>query len=602
MLGFLHDKLNTDYNHLLWSFLLVILLINGAFAQSEIQTSKDYRALNLQLEEARLKNSHEDLAQAYLELAEYEESQLFDSQKSFDNYTNSLTYYKLIGDTIRINKIQEKIAERQSSAGLYIEAKTNYDNLLKYYKSKDDKKSELRILSLLIDLTKMRGDLEGQATYMNQAFRLNKEVNDSVYQINFLLDKSDYYKSFGELDSAIMTSLRAFYLSNDLAHKEYKSESLYNIGFINFLQNDFERAIKYLKSSLDFRAITPYDEGRRDIYNQLSACYNSGEDYENALLYKERYSALNDSILNKDRLESINKLQIRYQTLEKNKNIQQLENEKKYAQERNSRQRTAVYVLLAASLILLVLIYYIIQFYRQRINTSTIINEKNEEIAAQRIRELEDSVKIGSMKSMIEGEEKERERVAKDLHDSLGGLLSAIKLQFDSVRAKRADLKGVKEYNKANKLLDVAVTEVRTISQNMQPSALNKLGLVAAIRDLISRFDDEHYPEIDFQHYDVPDNLDPSVSLSIYRIIQELVNNSIKHARAEEILLQINVESNELVIQFEDDGLGFDNKKVVRGMGLDNINSRVKYLKGEMEMDSQPGHGTSYLIRLHIEV
>lgn len=203
------------------------------------------------------------------------------------------------------------------------------------------------------------------------------------------------------------------------------------------------------------------------------------------------------------------------------------------------------------------------------------------------------------MQSMLEGQENERERISKDLHDSLGGLLSTIKLQFDSVKSKMEEVGSLREYNSANKMLDTAVAEVRSISQNLQPGSLMKLGLVPALKDLFNRFDEEIYPEVDFQYYNIPEKIPNMVSLSIYRVIQELLHNAMKHAKANEILIQINTEEDELVIQFEDDGVGYDKNTIrSKGMGLENIQSRINYLKGQLSTHSVVGEGTSTLIRV----
>ncbi|MBL0025581.1 MAG: ATP-binding protein [Saprospiraceae bacterium] len=157
----------------------------------------------------------------------------------------------------------------------------------------------------------------------------------------------------------------------------------------------------------------------------------------------------------------------------------------------------------------------------------------------------------------------------------------------------------MKEYNQAHKLLDTAVEEVRTISRNLQPGSLHDLGLISAIRDLINRFEGENYPDIDFQHYEMPVKMDKMISLSVYRIIQELVTNSLKHAHATEVLIQLNMEDDELVIQYEDDGIGFDQSNLKRkGMGLENIKSRVNYMHGNLTMESKNGEGMSVLIRI----
>ncbi|MBP8213141.1 MAG: ATP-binding protein, partial [Saprospiraceae bacterium] len=165
--------------------------------------------------------------------------------------------------------------------------------------------------------------------------------------------------------------------------------------------------------------------------------------------------------------------------------------------------------------------------------------------------------------------------------------------------SKNSELQHQKEYNQAYQLLDTAVDEVRTISRDLQPGSLQNLGLVPAIKDLINRFEAENYPDIDFQYYEMPDKIDKMISLSVYRIVQELLTNSLKHAQATEILIQINTEEDELVIQYEDDGIGFDQSNLKRkGMGLENIRSRVNYMHGSISIESENAMGMAVMIRI----
>jgi signal transduction histidine kinase len=298
-------------------------------------------------------------------------------------------------------------------------------------------------------------------------------------------------------------------------------------------------------------------------------------------------------------MSSINDLSIKHQAGEKEKDIRLLEIENRSVLQRILLTKSALYFVGIGCLALLIALYYVIRFYTQRIKVEKIINDQQHEIDLQKIRELEDNIKISSMQSMIVGQEKERERIATDLHDSLGGLLSAVKLQFDHVKTKLNGQENIIQYQKATSLLDTAVEEVRNISRNLQPGALKDLGLVSAIKDLINRFDGENYPEIFFQYYNLDERLDDMTSLSIYRIIQELINNTIKHAEANEILIQLIKEGQEIVIEYEDDGKGIDiSRQKRKGMGLDNINSRVNYLKGTISINSSTGEGVSYLIRI----
>ncbi len=575
----------------------MLLYISDVSAQSK----EAYQELNDELSRARKLMDHQQLGDAYYNLAWHEETQRYDYAKAFDHYNNSLTYFKLLNDTLKIKEVEQRIAFRFKEAELYSDAIDIYEELLIYYQSKGDTLKMINIFSELASVYKERGDLDQQQVYLSAAIELNLGIRDTSAHIQFLREDIKRLIQLNTLDSAIRTAFKAFEFSNQIESSDLKAQTLFDIAYVNKLQGNYQRAIKYFKNGEALLSSRDYDKNRLRFYQELSDCYALVSDYQQAYEYNQRYSALNDSILDKDRQEALNNANIRYQINEKNKDILNLEREKKFVEDRNSQQRTVLYFLMFGLGLVLLLLYYSIRFYTQKIKTEGIITEQKGELDAQRIRELEDKVKISSMQSMLEGQEKERERVAKDLHDSLGGLLSTIKLQFDSVRAKREDIADIKEYKKANSLLDTAVEEIRTISQNMQPGALSKLGLIPAITDMINRFDNEKYPDIDFQFYDIPKSLAPTVALSIYRIVQELLHNSIKHAKASEILIQLNKDGDELVLQYEDDGVGFDPKNIrSKGMGLSNIQSRVHYMKGNLEVDTVLGEGTSYLINVSI--
>jgi signal transduction histidine kinase len=240
--------------------------------------------------------------------------------------------------------------------------------------------------------------------------------------------------------------------------------------------------------------------------------------------------------------------------------------------------------------------YIIIRSYQQRLSANQIITKQNEEINQRKIRELESNIKIENMSSMLQGQELERERIARDLHDSLGGLLSTVKLHFDALQAGIPEIARQAEYAKAYNLLDNACNEVRTISNNMQPGALLKMGLVPAIRDLINRIESKDTPHMEFQHFGPLHDLPMTIGLHIFRIVQELLYNSIKHAGANEILVQLIRNPDDLEIMVEDDGRGYDPSDARRGMGTENIAARVNFLKGEISVHSESGVGTTTTI------
>ena len=591
---------NHTYTISLLSWFCILIFMSSS-VNGQINIDSSYSKIDLDniLDEAQKNNDHASLAAAYYLLAEYEAKNFSRIGNSLDNYSRAKNYYTRIQDSLMVSTIDRAIGHKYMKSEYYEDALQSYSRALEYFNSKNDLENITHLNYEISRVYKERLDPEKELKYLNTAIKKNEELKDSVLMVEFMIWKIKSYETLNELDSAVMLALEAVTLSNELENKESLSKSLFQLGHLNKIRSEYTRAIKYLISAEEHASHNPYDEHRNDIYVELSDCYERIDAYEEAYIYSRKHAALNDSILNNERIEAQYNLANKYRVVQKQKDIEKLTIEQEYSEERNNQQRNAMYILTLGLILLLALLYYIINFYRQRIRAEEIINGQKQEISQQKIRELEDNIKISSMQSMLEGQENERERISKDLHDSLGGLLSTIKLQFDSVKSKMSNVGTLREYKSANKMLDTAVEEVRSISQNLQPGSLMKLGLIPALKDLFNRFDEEIYPEIDFQYYSIPDKIPNMISLSIYRVIQELLHNTIKHAKANEILIQINSENEELVIQFEDDGLGYDPDNLKRkGMGLENIRSRINYLKGQISVHSKDGEGTSTLIHV----
>ncbi len=238
---------------------------------------------------------------------------------------------------------------------------------------------------------------------------------------------------------------------------------------------------------------------------------------------------------------------------------------------------------------------------RHRLHTDRVIASQNEELNKRIIRELEDSLQIETMRSMLAGQEGERRRIAQDLHDSVGGMLAATRIQVESVLAKYAQLNDNADLIKVKTLLDDTVSETRNIARNMQPGALMEFGLAKAVQDLTSRIYGESAPNITFEHFGDTRDLDQTVALNSYRIIQELIQNSLKYAKSKEILVQITRTEGQLALLVEDDGVGYDPDTVRKGMGTDNIANRIQFLRGELNIQTAPGKGVSTLVTIPLE-
>ena len=199
---------------------------------------------------------------------------------------------------------------------------------------------------------------------------------------------------------------------------------------------------------------------------------------------------------------------------------------------------------------------------------------------------------------MLEVQESERKRIASDLHDRLGSMLSTVKLYFGSVEEQIEKMKeqNKEHYNKANLLLDEACEEVRKISHDLISGELLKFGLLPALTQLCKTIEGANKLKINLLFFGMDNRLDNSVEIPVYRIIQELINNILKHSKATDVTIQLNKTENNLNVVVEDNGIGFDIASVKNGMGLKNIETRVNKFNGKLYVDSGKDKGTTTII------
>lgn len=194
--------------------------------------------------------------------------------------------------------------------------------------------------------------------------------------------------------------------------------------------------------------------------------------------------------------------------------------------------------------------------------------------------------------------ETERSRIASDLHDELGPMISTVKLLVNNVSLQSSAEE--ETMRKANQYIDSILHQVRTISNNLMPQALKRKGLQVAVEEFISEINDKGKMKIHFTCDALPD-LPPESEIHLYRIIQEATHNAAKHASASQVEIGLYKMATGICLKLEDDGVGFDSKSVAvtfRGLGLHNITSRVETLKGTIFLDTGPGIGTKYSIEI----
>lgn len=582
-----------------WIFLVLCICCSSySIAQNGALELNEYQ-IQLRINDAIERKDFSYLAMNYSLLGDFKISKE-NQVEAFKAYTKSINYYGAVDDSTNYYQVSLKLADYYVNANLANDAFNLHLQAINFFNREKLEKHLAPVYAGLAHLYKNKGKLEEQNIYINKAISSNKIVKDTILDIALHIEKAELYETLEYYNQALEASKHSLNLSQIIGDSTSVGLNLMRIGIIENYNGNYLEAEDFLYRSERLLEASLRPQLLLNLYQQSSDNYMSMEDYPLAYDYLNKYTELNDSLINATRTETLSRLTLEFQNEQKEAEIEELQKEKINAKIQTQRQRNLIYSFIFAGLVTLIGIYFIIRFYQQQIAAKEIITRQTAEINQQKIVDLENNLKIETMHSMLEGQEAERQRVAKDLHDSLGGLLSTVKLNFESLLAKSTDLENANEFQKANILLDEACQEVRNISNNMQPGALNKLGLVPAINDLINRFQADHYPEIFFQQYGLNKKLDSSTNLMVYRLIQELLINSIKHAEANEVIIQLTEEDDQLSVLVEDDGKGYDVENVKKGMGTGNIASRVNYLKGDLSLHSMKDQGTSTLITIPI--
>nr|WP_256259885.1 sensor histidine kinase [Winogradskyella luteola] len=196
---------------------------------------------------------------------------------------------------------------------------------------------------------------------------------------------------------------------------------------------------------------------------------------------------------------------------------------------------------------------------------------------------------------MIEGQEKERQRIANDLHDDLGGLMATVKLHFNALKDKDSP----ELYEKTNNLIEEAYQKVRSVAHAKNSGVIAKQGLLKAVRHMAEKISASNEIQIDVLDHGLDNRLENSLELTSFRIIQELITNVIKHAEASEATIHLTNHEDSINIMVEDNGKGFNPSQVTKtkkGMGISSIDKRVEHLDGKLTIESEKNKGTTVII------
>ncbi|HND86690.1 MAG TPA: sensor histidine kinase [Saprospiraceae bacterium] len=566
-----------------------------AKAQEGFDQELDFKQIQALLKEGIDERNLRKQALAWYKWALYDEEKAGLPDSAFQYLARSAKRFEQAGDTLAHFRALADLADRMAARGRPEEAIKMQQEALEYSIRTHNLYLETHLLVRLNRLYLLQGDTAQAMSYEKKFIAKNRILKDTLLEIKVLMEDAGRLQREYRYRDARYRAYRALQMATQAQLNEAITWAQFTIGVTSRLDLDLENALKYLRKAEQSNPPN-HDAMRRAIYYHLAQTYSALDSVRPAHHYAIRYGELGDTLLNRDRAVSLQRLAMLYDDRQKREEIAALEAEKGMTQEKLEERGFTAAALAVGLCAVLLAMFFIVRDYRHRLHTNRVIGTQNEELNRRRIKELENTVKIEGMQSMLAGQESERQRIAQDLHDSVGGLLSAAKFQVEGL----ADSNGCEGLAKLRNLLDDTVSEIRHIARNMQPSALMEFGLVVALRDLTGRVRGQHSPTIAFQHIGDFEGLDETVALNCYRIVQELLQNSLKHAQASEILVQINHTDQQIALLVEDDGKGFDPETMKKGMGTDNIARRVQFLKGELSIHTAPGEGTSTLATIPV--
>jgi two-component system, NarL family, sensor kinase len=323
----------------------------------------------------------------------------------------------------------------------------------------------------------------------------------------------------------------------------------------------------------------------------MAEYYNRTGNQSAAYEALRRATILNDSALTEANTRQANTLAAIYENDKKEKAIATLEIDKK-TQAAEVKQTAYLNTIFIITILALLLISGVL-----------VLNFRNKQkIERQKIAELEKEKQLMGIEAMLKGQEKERTRLAQDLHDGLGSMLSGVKISFSTMKENIImDAASAKAFEKSIDQLDRTIAELRKVAHNLMPEALVRFGLKSAVKDFCESIQLSGNLEIICEQFGTDRELGNIADVNVYRIIQELINNAVTHGKASQVLVQLTrTDDDKVLITVEDNGKGFDPAELEKasGMGWANIRSRVNYFNGLVEITSKPGQGTTINIEI----
>lgn len=424
--------------------------------------------------------------------------------------------------------------------------------------------------------------------YLTKADIEAKRHGDVSVQITTRLNFAQIALYQEQVDSVKFHATNALRLSQKYGANELKGLAQYGLAYHYLLKKDYTTSAIYADSALRLANQYKIPDLKQKLFALLSNLNYGRQNTTLGYNFFNRYEMLSDSMLNNSIANNTIRIEKKLETARKDAKIE--------LQQAQIDKKNTLNIFLGVgtgALLIILLLSYLNYKHRQNLQQT-------------KIEELETEKQLAATASVLKGEEQERTRLAKDLHDGLGGMLSGIKFSLNNMKGNLIMTPdNAQAFERSIDMLDSSIREMRRVAHNMMPEMLLKYGLDTALKEFCTEIDRTDVMRITYQSAGINNTtLDQTLAVTVYRIVQELVSNALKHAKAHTVLVQVHRLEKEklLAITVEDDGVGLDPKKLNQsaGMGWQNIQSRVDFLKGRLDVQSSPGNGTSIMIEISI--
>ncbi|MBL7747418.1 MAG: sensor histidine kinase, partial [Chitinophagaceae bacterium] len=458
----------------------------------------------------------------------------------------------------------------------------NYNKASDIYRQLKDTAGIAMILNESGVVFEYREDYREAINRYTASMKLAEAAGDSLsvsYSLSNIAGVYVIQKKYNEAETNLLRALNI----RELLKDSFAIALTYSdLGVAMNNKGDYNKAIDYLNRSNKVADRLKYPELQSNNYNELSAVAQKQGDFQKAFQYFLQRSALRDSLYALEKTKQIEELNSKYESVKKEQQII----------EQKNRLRLQNYLFIGIGGVVLftgLLIHS--RYKREKL-------KKEQQLQAEIMKQQELAVK-----AVMEAEENERERIAKDLHDGVGQMMSAAKMNLSAFESELqpGNPEQHTAFQKIIQLVDESCKEVRTVSHIMMPNALLKNNLGAAIRDFVDKLSNKDL-KVHVYTEGLDERLDSNIETVLYRVVQECVNNAIKHAGATTLDISLIRDKDGISGTIEDNGKGFDttDKEKFEGIGLKNITTRIEYLKGTVDFDSAPGRGT--VVALHVPI